>query len=80
LDCMGDGEGDKGLLSFRQSSFSKDGPLVGHEFFPKLLVTLADLSELAQIVGMIVGLHMVSFSSRMTSAVEQDVRHAVVVR
>ena len=54
---MGDGEGDEGLLSFRQSSFSEDGAVVGHEFLPKVLVALTHLGELAQIMGMIIGLH-----------------------
>jgi hypothetical protein len=58
-DCIGDCESDEDLLSFRQSSFSEVGAVVGHEFLLEFLVALAHLGELAQIVRMIIGLHVV---------------------
>lgn len=59
LDRIGDCESDEDLLSFRQSSFSEDRAVVGHESLSEFLVALAQLGELAQIVRMIIGLHMV---------------------
>ena len=57
MDCVGDGEGDEGLFSFRQSSFSEDGAIVGYEFLLQVLAALTHLGKLAQIMGMIIGLH-----------------------
>ena len=51
MDSVGDGKGDEGLLAFRQGSFSKDGTVVGHEFFPQIFVALAHFGKLTTSYG-----------------------------
>ena len=54
---MGHSQRDQCLFSLRQRPFRKDGTVITHEFFPQDRVVLPHVSELSEILRMVIGVH-----------------------